>query len=101
MSPRLPPLRLSGSSPPARGPRPRAKRKEHRISHKAEVRDSLKALGAQLSAFRKKNSLSQRDMAAKAGCSWQIISHLECVTGDAPSYAVLLALRKAMGLPAL
>lgn len=96
MSVSLPPVRLT-SSP--RVSRPRKARREHRIASKPAVKESLKALGAALVEYRKRHGLSQRTMAGKVGCSWQIISHLECVTGDAPSYAVYLVLRRLLELP--
>lgn len=92
----LPPVRLTGQTVSAKPRAPRKKRWEHRIAANDNTKQSLKALGQELAAYRTKHALSQRAMAAKVGCSWQIISHLECVTGDAPSYAVYMAMRKVL-----
>jgi DNA-binding XRE family transcriptional regulator len=87
----FPSVRYVGAEPaakPARRGRPRLKRRK-------KIPPALLALGGELVRHREKHGLTQRELAAKAGCSWQIISHTE--TGACgPSREVYIALRRIL-----
>lgn len=64
----------------------------------SEEADFLKNVGFRIQFFRKKNGLSQNELAEKSGLSYSTISHIESTSSYPMSMLSLHRIAKALGV---